>query len=537
MNYNKNVTNLSNDIEKAILSSIIFNNENFKDINTFLTKDDFTYAPYGKIYEIMQGLDKRDIPIEELFLLKAGANETALIEAMSANAITNVFAYAKELKKDSCIRKIGILSIKLNEEFKEEYIDQIQQLREDIKELDDARKLKLTDTKIDNFFDVMDLNPDFVNDTRFEYIYNNFIVKNEITMLAARAGLGKSLTTFALSWMAIQDNSVETVYYLDGDNSITTIKERNIHTIKEKAGKRLRYFQGKSSHEFGRIIRELLKLDLTNCLVVFDSIKNFMLGGDRDKNKDVSKVMEVLKKLRNNGATVIFLHHSNKPQKDVEELMYAGSSAWEEDASNAFILKKNEDKNAFIFHNIKARTGELDDIAFTYNNESHTLTKLDIQYAQETKLDQELQNEIIDFISSSRQAPIWTEIYNHLLENGYEKNKASKAIKIGEGKLWNIVRGNNNKKIYSLIEETQSKYVKPTKIEPIQTTFSIDKEEQEENNKKVASGTSITSGSPFYGVSSLLENFSGTSGSEDNLILPIIIENVNLAEIPFIEER
>ena len=69
-----------------------------------------------------------------------------------------------------------------------------------------------------------------------------------------------------------------------------------------------------------------------------------MFGSDRDKNKDVSKIMELLKDLRNNGATIIFLHHTNKPKQDIDELIYAGSSAWEEDTTNAFILKINHDK-------------------------------------------------------------------------------------------------------------------------------------------------------------------------------------------------
>jgi replicative DNA helicase len=513
------MSSLTNNIERAILCSIIFNNDNFKEINTFLKKEDFPYAPYGKIYEIMQELDKKDIPIEELFLVKAGADERAIIEVMSANAITNVFAYAKDLKKDSYTKKISQLSLKLSQEFKEDYLDEIQRLKEELKELDDVRKLKSFDEKSELFFDTMDLNTDEVENITFNYLYDYFIVKNEITMIAARSGIGKSLNTFALTNMFLQNNKVARCFYLDGDNGLSTLKERKIHKVKEYYGKRLRYTQGKSQNEFRRNIGELEKYDLTDCLVVFDSMKNFMFGGDRDKNKDVSKVMDVLKKLRNNGATVIFLHHTNKPQKDINDLMYAGSSAWEEDASNAFILKRNEDKNAFIFHNIKARSGELHEIAFSYNSESHTLTKLELEYAKETKLDQELQNEIIDFISNSRQSPIWSEIYNHLLENGYEKNKASTAIKIGEGKLWNITRGNNNKKIYSLIKK-----------EPVKTTFKT-------KTEKVASGTPITSGSPFYGVSHLSDSFSGTPISQDNLLTsPLLTADVqNFVEIPFIE--
>ncbi len=481
---NQNIYDVS--IEKAILSSIIFDNTCFEEVVNILKPEDFYHLGYQKIFETMKLLDKKDLPIEEDFLRKHGAEETNIIEVMSANPITNLFAYAKQLKIDSNMRKITQLSIQLRAEYKESYIDEIQKLKDEINELDDARKLKSVDQKSNSFFDKHDLDPDFVENAKFEYLYQNFLVKNEITMVAARPAIGKSLTVFSLSWMAIQRNAVDTVFYLDGDNGITTIKERKIHHIKQKAGKKLRYFQGKTSAEFGQIIKELLKIDLTNCLVVFDSIKNFMLGGDRDKNKDVSKVMEVLKRLRNNGATVVFLHHSNKPQKDIDDLMYAGSSAWEEDTSNAFILKRNEDKNAFIFHAIKKRTGEIDDQAFTYDSENHWLNTLDLEYAKRTKDDEEMIGEIIDFISDSRQPPIWSDIYNYLLSIGYEKNKASKAIKNGENIYWRCEKGNgNNRKLFFLTQEVI---------------------QNQEKNKKSASGSPISSGSPIYGVSNLSHN-------------------------------
>lgn len=74
---------------------------------------------------------------------------------------------------------------------------------------------------------------------------------------------------------------------------------------------------------------------------MFDSAKNFLKSGaDRDKNKDVSPLMEFFKQFRDLGATIILLHHTNKPNKDLDELTYAGSSAWEEDSSNAFFIEK-----------------------------------------------------------------------------------------------------------------------------------------------------------------------------------------------------
>jgi replicative DNA helicase len=187
-----------------------------------------------------------------------------------------------------------------------------------------------------------------------------------------------------------------------------------------------------------------------------------MFGGDRDKNRDVSKVMEILKTLRNNGATIIFLHHSNKPSKDIDELMYAGSSAWEEDSTNAFILKNNKDKKAFIFVPIKIRSGDLKESAFTYCEYTHTLNHIDLDIAKETKEELEIRNEIIDFISNSRTEPSYSQILNYLMENGYPKMKSNDVIKTGRDKFWYSKKLKQfNKTVFILINFEQNSYRKP----------------------------------------------------------------------------
>ena len=161
-----------------------------------------------------------------------------------------------------------------------------------------------------------------------------------------------------------------------------------------------------------------------------------MSGGDRDKNKDVSKIMELLKDLRNNGATIIFLHHTNKPKQDIDELIYAGSSAWEEDTTNAFILKINQDKMSFVFEPFKKRVGNLFELAFTYCQNTITMKLIDLDIAKETNEDFEIRNEIIEFISNSKYEPNYSQILNYLMENGFPKMKCNSIINNGKNKYW-----------------------------------------------------------------------------------------------------
>lgn len=318
-------------------------------------------------------------------------------------------------------------------------------------EIGKTQQYELSD--INRVLNAVDLNFDKVENLKFEYIYQNFIVQNEITMFAAPPASGKSLLTTAICHHYLKSDNLSTVLYFDADNGIATIRNRNIHVLKQKFQKRLRYIHesGASKMEMKMLIKKLQQTNLSNTLIVFDSIKNFIIG-DRDKNKDVSVVMETLKSLRRQGATVIFLHHTNKPQKDIEELTYAGSSAWEEDTANAFILKKNEHRNTFIFRPFKARTGDLSELAFTYEAETHSIHKVDLILAKETKIDEQIRQEITSLIRNSAQKPTYSQILKNCEDQGYSKDKINAVIQNGKGTFWIAKRQKeNNKDEFELI--------------------------------------------------------------------------------------
>jgi replicative DNA helicase len=242
--------------------------------------------------------------------------------------------------------------------------------------------------------------------------------------------------------------------------------------LKLKHGRKFRYFHESqaSKGDMWQIIKKMQKTDLSDTLVVKDSIKNF-ISGDRDKNKDVSKIMDVLKSLRRQGATVLFLHHTNKPQKDLEELTYAGSSAWAEDTSNAFILKRNEHKNTFIFMPIKQRVGELREIAFKYIEESHQLEEVDVASAQETEVDESIRCEIINYLKNSSFQPTYSQIMQQLAEEGYtNKDKVNMVIQRGRKRYWKATKlQENNKDVYELIKAEQITQIE--QISPVLNTF------------------------------------------------------------------
>ena len=110
---NDNLYNIN--IERAILSAILFDSQIFEDIASKLEPHDF-YLPFHQhVFKAMDDLNREDKPIDEEFLktkLKAinSYNEKALLDIMIANAISNTDAYIEEVKSRSTKRLLTTLA-------------------------------------------------------------------------------------------------------------------------------------------------------------------------------------------------------------------------------------------------------------------------------------------------------------------------------------------------------------------------------------------------------------------------------------------
>ncbi|MBE3609081.1 hypothetical protein [Campylobacter californiensis] len=93
-----------------------------------------------------------------------------------------------------------------------------------------------------------------LEDKTLVYLYENLIVKSEITLIAAKPSSGKSLTTMALSNMSLQEN-MSYVFYFDLDNSPTTLKKRGIDKIEKKWGNRFQY-HSPIKKKNGRVVKK-----------------------------------------------------------------------------------------------------------------------------------------------------------------------------------------------------------------------------------------------------------------------------------------
>ncbi len=101
-------------IERAVLSSILFDQDIIEDILGVLKPSDFYLPAHQKVFEVMEQLNHADMPIDEDFIRKRVDNkevsDSVLIEILSANPISNTMAYVAEIKDGAVKRELTSLA-------------------------------------------------------------------------------------------------------------------------------------------------------------------------------------------------------------------------------------------------------------------------------------------------------------------------------------------------------------------------------------------------------------------------------------------
>ena len=122
----ENLYNLN--IERAVLSSIIFDPEIYEEVAAILKPNDF-YLPFHQhLFEAMEELFEKELPIDEEFLKKelekkGKFDEVAMVEVLSANPITNTKAYVLEIKSLANKRALINLTTEIKKLTLEEDLD------------------------------------------------------------------------------------------------------------------------------------------------------------------------------------------------------------------------------------------------------------------------------------------------------------------------------------------------------------------------------------------------------------------------------
>jgi hypothetical protein len=222
-------------------------------------------------------------------------------------------------------------------------------------------------------------------DVKTEYVIPGFLAKNMITLIYADGGNGKSWLGMSIAAYCATRNMP--VIYLDFDNPLTVLHDRGVDQKLVTPYVNLQYISPSKSILTAFEMLEALASRATakafiNVLIVVDSLRNF---GDVNNDTKAMQIMNLLMHIREAGATLIVLHHSNKDGRN-----YQGSNNIRNSVDNVYLLKKLELSSGIgALLDVKKERCAIVDKAFDICPHSLLLTERDLLEAKATEDDLE----------------------------------------------------------------------------------------------------------------------------------------------------
>ena len=318
-------TDLINQTEALVLSSILFNPTLIEDISIKLKPNDFYFLPHKDIYEAMLNLHSEDMPIDEDYIIKKSKkpiNQSILIQILSATPVTDIYKYVKSIKEDSLKRQFQNLSLELKKNSENENLsnDEIFQFLKD--KQDEIRTNNIFTINKNCILDVVEKEPEF-------YLKNWLpIPLGTITIISAQGGTGKTWIVVQVALKFILENPNKKVFLWLSEDLESIVKHRmnsvcsdildtklddrfkNITTTDTSPQPLLERDKGvyKMSYRFEQLKAELKDYDL----IVLDPLLAFY-GADENDNSQARLFMQpFMNWCKETNKSVVFLHHSNK---------------------------------------------------------------------------------------------------------------------------------------------------------------------------------------------------------------------------------
>jgi len=199
-------------------------------------------------------------------------------------------------------------------------------------------------------------------------LIDGFIYTNSVTLIYSPPKQGKSWLAYGLAKKISNDTEIESIYYLDMDNSFSTMKERGFDTmlfeIDGLACLTKATIKSSPLDKLKEIASYAKKGAFDNVLFIVDTIKDFI---DFDNKTQAKVFMNLIVEIRDAGATVVVLHHSNKNERGI-----SGNQAFINSSDNIYSLRQTNDEAPKLFFSLAVThaRGIVEDKNFSVNTKT-----------------------------------------------------------------------------------------------------------------------------------------------------------------------
>jgi hypothetical protein len=251
-----------------------------------------------------------------------------------------------------------------------------------------------------------------------KFIYPKLVESAKTRMFFGESGEGKTLLIVSFANYGLINKTIKSVILLDFDNSLVSLKKRKYDQLAD------RWIEDKFNYLLGsEILNEMEPIDALRELVldgennkdkmiVIDSGSHFVYDGTKNERQKHKEFIDVVKILKNQGASPIIIHHSHRV-RDGQIADYHGSFEWKRDLDYQIQITKNEDANTWLFHVKKDRDNLIESKAFKYDEDNVLPIEVSFEESNITRKEsifiKEIQEILKDFEEKVNQTELLKE--------------------------------------------------------------------------------------------------------------------------------
>jgi len=291
---------------------------------------------------------------------------------------------------------------------------------------------------------------DFEIADKIAYI-EGFIFSGAVTLIYSPPKMGKTWLGYGISKRIASHEEISEVHYLDMDNSVSTLKERNVHESLLGNAKIHYHTRGTIGCEPLEQL-EAIALSATRdaylgVLFFLDTTKDFV---DTANASQAKLFMKHCTRLRDAGGTVIILHHSTKNKKQI-----SGDHVFTNTPDNVYEMKQTGKMGNVINYQLKVThaRGLVADCRWSVDTQTLELMAYDAVASGLSEKDKQLAMLAIGVLENNPEGVSRSALIRGM---GFKVTSDRTGVRIVEeltGKYWTKEEKSHNAHLYHLMKK------------------------------------------------------------------------------------